>query len=56
MSDQLSLPVRLPDTHHDAYRRLNEFVQHVATRILHNRWTPEHLDGISASEYTPGHE
>ena len=51
MSDHLSLPVRLPDTHHDAYRRLDTLVQHIATRVLHNRWTPEHLDGISASDY-----
>ena len=51
MSDHLSLPLRLPDTHHDAYGRLDEFVQHVATRVLHNRWTPEHLNGISASNH-----
>jgi len=51
MSDHLSFPLRLPDSHHDAYRRLDEFVQHVATRVLHNRWTPEHLDGISNSDH-----
>ena len=51
MTDHLSMPLRLPDTHHDAYSRLDEFVQHVAIHILHNRWTPEHLDGISASNY-----
>lgn len=51
MSDHLSFPLRLPDSHHDAYERLDEFVQHVATRVLHNRWTPEHLDGISTSDH-----
>ena len=51
MSDHLSLPVRLPDTHRDQHKRLDEFVQHVATRVLYLRWTPEHLTGISDSDH-----
>jgi len=51
MTDHLSLPLRLPDTHHDAYERLDKFVQNVATRILHTHWTPEHLDGISNADH-----
>ncbi len=51
MTDHLSLPLRLPETHHDAHERLDEFVQHVATRILHLRWTPEYLDDIHDADY-----
>jgi len=51
MTDHLSFPLRLPDTNHGAHERLDEFVQHVATRILHLRWTPEYLDGIHNADY-----
>lgn len=51
MSDHLSLPVRLPNTHQHAHRRLDTLVQHVATRVLHNYHTPEHLDGIGNADH-----
>jgi IS605 OrfB family transposase len=47
MSEHLSLPVRLPDGHQQAHARLATLTQHVASRVLRTRWTPEHLDGIS---------
>lgn len=51
MTDHLSLSLRLPDTHHAAYRRLDELVQQVATHILHDYWTADELDGIHAANH-----
>ncbi len=51
MSDYLSLPLRLPNSHRQAHDCLATLTQHVATRVLENHWTPSHLDGISDASH-----
>jgi len=51
MSDHLSLPIRLPDEDADRFKRLATLTHRVATHVLEDHWTPEHLDGIADTSH-----